>query len=94
MHISKVNKVIQKQQRAHGLKKNEIIYIQIMLLIHCFSVNSSYKQIITEASVGNSQLSKITIIDWFSFCIEVCMISMGYKNINKGKTGGPGHSRN
>ena len=57
-----------------------------MLLTRCLSVISSYKQTITKASVGNSQLS-----DWFSFCREVCMISMENKNTNRRKIGEPGH---
>ena len=92
--ICNVNKAIQKLQylvrAAHGLKKTKLSPIQVMLLTHCFAVNNTYKQTITDASVGNSKLSKTTVSDWFSFCREVCMISMCNK-ITNSKIGGPGH---
>ena len=46
--------------------KTKLSPIQVMLLTHCFSVNSTYKQTINETSLGNSKLSK-TVSDWFSF---------------------------
>jgi hypothetical protein len=71
-------------------EKTKLSPIQVMLLTHCFAVNNTYKQTITDASVGNSKLSKTTVSDWFSFCREVCMISMCNK-ITNSKIGGPGH---
>jgi hypothetical protein len=70
--------------------KTKLSPFQVMLPFHYFAVNNTYKQTITEASLGNSKLSKTTARDWFSFCREVCMISIGNKIANR-RIGGPDH---
>ena len=63
-----------------------MFHIQIMLLTNCFSVDNPYKQTVPEVSIGNTQLSKTTVRNWFSFCRELCMISLEDKYTNMGKT--------
>ena len=56
-----------------------------------FNNKFSYEQTVTECSFEDRRLSHRTVADWFSYCREVCMVSMGTKQRNRGRIGGPGH---
>ena len=64
---------------------------QILLITHCFAHRQSYELTKIESSLGDHSLSSRTIRDWFSYCREICMISMANKYQQRGKIGGPGH---
>ena len=66
-------------------------FSQILLLIHCFTMDLSYKQTTIDASVGDSLIANNTISDWFNNCRELCMMSMETKYKARGKLGGSGH---
>jgi hypothetical protein len=72
-------------------ENSKVSPVQILLLMHCFASNNSYKQTVIETSVEDTRLSKVTIDDWFSYCREVCTVSMNEKYRKRGKIGGPGH---
>ena len=61
-----------------------------MLMTHCFTTKSPYKQTVVEASVGDAKLSPRTISEWFNLCREVCMISMDDKYRSREKICGYG----
>ena len=64
---------------------------QILIITHCFALRQSYEVTQIECSLGDHRVSNSTICDWFSYCREICMISMDSKYWQRGKIGGPGH---
>ena len=64
---------------------------QILLVTICFAHKFSYSQTAVACTIGNHLVSENTIADWFSYCREVCVLSMEHKYANRGKIGGPNH---
>lgn len=81
----------QSVAKGTWFEKTKLSPAQVLLITHCFAHKSSYALTVTECSFGDQQLSERTVADWFSYCREVCMISMETKYTNRGKIGGPGH---
>ena len=61
-----------------------------ILLTYCWSQGFSYKKTRQECRFDNEVVSDETITDWFSYCREVCMISLDTLYERQGLIGGPG----
>ncbi|XP_018399788.1 PREDICTED: uncharacterized protein LOC108777409 [Cyphomyrmex costatus] len=62
-----------------------------VFITYCFSVGVNFEQTIRESSVIEDQtVSTETIADRFSFCREICMISLDNEFEFEGKNGGQG----
>ena len=64
---------------------------EILLLTYSFAHTLSFKQITVQCLMGNGPITENIICYWFSYCREVCMLSMEDKYANRGKIGGPNH---
>lgn len=62
-----------------------------ILITYCFSVNFTFEQTLRECSVIEGQsLSSETVADRFSFCREVCLLSLDREFDQEGNIGGDG----
>lgn len=72
------------------LESSKIIPEKAVLLMYAFVMDMPYDLAIRETSLYSETTSRETISDWYSYCQEVCVISLDTKYRNEGKFGGPG----
>jgi transposase-like protein len=60
-----------------------------VLLTYCFAVDMDSKQAIRETSMDGETTSSETVVDWYSFCRQMCMHSLDQQF--ETLIGGPGH---
>ena len=73
------------------LKNSKILPALILLLTFCFAHKFSYSQTAVACIIGDHLVNENTISDWFSYCREVCILSMEHKYVNRGKIGSLNH---
>lgn len=64
---------------------------RVIILIYAFVTSMPYEIAIRESSITNVTTSSATVADRFSYCREICMLSLELRNQASGRIGGEGH---
>lgn len=65
---------------------------KVVLLTYCFAQQYNHQQCIHESSLSVDNItSPNTVVDWYSYCREVCMCALDERYTDEGLIGGPGH---
>ena len=64
-----------------------------LLLSYCFASGFSYEQAVREYTIISSgeKTSDHTVLDWYSYCRELCCVYLDGRYDDCGPIGGPGH---